>query len=80
MSTSGLIAPRDKSQYGQIVEDILEFARQQAPGENGTKVAMFFDIKPNAEYRDPYVIREEERVKTDAERAGRDSTPKQLPR
>ncbi|AZS06744.1 hypothetical protein HOU95_gp063 [Streptomyces phage Hiyaa] len=68
MSTSGLVAPRHKAQYGQIVEDILEFARQQAPGQVGTKVAMFFDIKPNAEYLDPYVVAQE-RQRAESERA-----------
>lgn len=67
MSTSGLIAPRDKSQYGEIVEDILNFARQQAPGQVGSKVVTFFDIKPNALYRDPMVV-EEERRRENAER------------
>jgi hypothetical protein len=68
MSTSGLIAPRDKAQYGQIVDDILEYARQQAPGQNGSKVAMFFDIKPNAEYRDPFVVAQE-RQRAESKRA-----------
>lgn len=51
MSTQGLVAPRDRIQYGQLVGDVLEFVRQTSPGRPGYKVVGFFDVKPNSEYR-----------------------------
>lgn len=51
MSTHGLVAPRDRVQYGQLVNEVLEFVRQATPGQAGSKVVSFFDIKPHGEFR-----------------------------
>ena len=51
MSTHGLVAPRDRVQYGQLVNEVLEFVRQSTPGQAGSKVVSFFDIKPHGEFR-----------------------------
>lgn len=51
MSTHGLVAPRDRVQYGQLVNEILAFVRENTPGNPGTKVVQFFDIKPHGEFR-----------------------------
>ncbi|QNJ57702.1 hypothetical protein SEA_KEANU_97 [Streptomyces phage Keanu] len=66
-STHGLMAPADKTQYGRLVNDVLDFVRSNGMGAPGYQVVTFFDIKPHGEYRDPLVVAEE-RAKADAER------------
>lgn len=51
LSTHGLVAPRDRVQYGQLVNEVLEFVRSTSPGRDGYKVVGFFDIKPHGEFR-----------------------------
>ena len=52
MQHSGLVHPRHESQYGQLVEDLLKLCRQRTPGQEGSKVVVFFNIVPNGEFRD----------------------------
>lgn len=58
--THGLMVPRDRSQYGQIVTDTLQFVRENGPGRSGTKVVVFFDIRPHGLYRDPEALAQEQ--------------------
>lgn len=66
-STHGLLAPKDKAQYGQLVNSVLEFVRRNGPGRVGSKVVQFFDIKPHGEFRS-VDAQAQERQRADAER------------
>ena len=50
-TTYGLVAPRDGVQYGQLVNNILDFVRRTTPGRENAKVVQFFDIKLHGEFR-----------------------------
>lgn len=66
-STHGLVYPADRTQYGQLVNDVLNHVRKRGMGAPGYQVIMFFHIMPHTEYRDPVVVAQE-RAKADAER------------
>lgn len=54
MSSHGLVEPRHGSQYGELVTDILEMVRRRCPGQDGSKVMMFFNIVPNGQFSRDY--------------------------
>jgi hypothetical protein len=66
-STHGLVYPADKTQYGQLVNDILHYVRSNGMGAPGYQVIQFFHIMPHTLYRDPVVLAQE-RAKENAER------------
>lgn len=50
-STHGLVAPADRAQYGDLVNSVLAFVRQNTPGRHNSKVVQFFDVRPHVEFR-----------------------------
>lgn len=50
MSSHGLVEPRHGSQYGELVMDVLEVVRRRCPGQDGSKVMMFFNLVPNGQF------------------------------
>lgn len=77
-STHGLVYPADRTQYGQLVNNILDFVRSNGMGAAGYQVVQFFHVYPHTEYRDPFTLAKEQANEEAARRAA--STPKQLPR
>lgn len=76
-STSGLVYPKDKTQYGELVEAVLDFVRSRGMGTRGYQVIMFFDIKPQTEFRDPEILAREQAA-AHAQRADQNGQPDEV--
>lgn len=59
-STYGIVVPKDRTQYGQLVNHILDFVRKNGMGRQGYQVVQFFHVYPHTEYRDPVVLAQEQ--------------------